>query len=71
MSNKDYQSITVAEAAELEIMQQFLDAVKHLDTKVSARRLVALMNQYGHGKEFLSVTSKFTALKDVITSADR
>jgi hypothetical protein len=67
---KDYSCISVQEAAEEEIIRQFIETVKKLDTELSVRRLNHLTQSIGEHIKLINTMAAFVAILNVKTSVD-
>jgi hypothetical protein len=68
---KDYTYLAVIEASSIELMDDFVDLIKTLDTQVAKNRLTALMNSQDTQVTFWQLAGQFVSLADCKTSADR
>jgi hypothetical protein len=74
MSTRSYTHVSIEEAASMEIVDSFVEAVKYLDKDVATRRLAYMLNFYGHNDLVVPAMNlfmaKFASLKYNKTSAD-
>lgn len=66
----DYRCIAVSEAVSIETSRQFIEALKKMDSDLAARRLHAIIQQFGVDDGFLNTASRFISIKNVTTSVD-
>jgi hypothetical protein len=67
---KDKRCSSVYEAVTEEMIEQFIDAVKMLEGKVSKARLHAIINSNSYDSNFLNIIGQYNSVINVKTSAD-
>lgn len=67
---KDYSCVSLLESANIEMAEQFVEAVKLLDKDISTKRLYNLLHANNPGADFNSIVGQFLAIKNTKTSVD-